>query len=192
MSIYQLKLPIYEKMVLMLIRDLEAKHETVFPSYETIAELCSMSRRKAVLVVKRLVELGLLSKQLRPDKPLKNDSNVYASAPDAPAAEPDSAPCAPYKDPKSLKPKPEEDDIYKPLGNLLSKFRMKSLLSAIVTRLPDIHTYHPSALRYAVYVAWLRMSRGDLLYHPAAWIAEAAKNAQLKIELRTASARAHT
>jgi hypothetical protein len=73
-------LSIYDQMCYMVIRSfMNGKTKEAFPSYDTIAKLGRMSKRKAIDCVKVLVEKGLLKKESRPSGEGKKDntSNVY-------------------------------------------------------------------------------------------------------------------
>lgn len=76
------ELTIYEKMVYVVLRSYaNSQDDTAFPSYETIAKKASMSKRKAIDCVEKLVKLGLLIKEER-KKVSKNGkisptSNLY-------------------------------------------------------------------------------------------------------------------
>lgn len=75
-------LDIYEQMVYIVLRSFTNPREaTAFPSYNTIAKLGRMSRRKAIDCVTRLVEKGLLKKEVRLDvtknRKIRNTSNLY-------------------------------------------------------------------------------------------------------------------
>jgi hypothetical protein len=72
----------HEKMVYIVLRSFANPHKPqVFPSYETIARLGSMTRRHAINCVRRLVELGYINKEVRLDvsknRKIKNTSNLY-------------------------------------------------------------------------------------------------------------------
>lgn len=67
-----LNLDIYEKMVYIYLRRCANNGSIPFPSYQTIGDKCSMSRRKAIDVVKNLIKKDFLQKEKR-----KNQSNVY-------------------------------------------------------------------------------------------------------------------
>lgn len=81
-------LDIYEQMVYIVLRSFTNPREsTAFPSYNTIAKLGRMSRRKAIDSVASLVEKGLLKKEVRLDvtknRKIRNTSNLYTiSAPE--------------------------------------------------------------------------------------------------------------
>ncbi|PPA80792.1 hypothetical protein C4A76_25465, partial [Brevibacillus laterosporus] len=63
-DILKAELTIHEKMTYVVIRSFaNAQDSTAFPSYGTIAEMGSMSRRQAIRCVDSLVEKGLLSKK---------------------------------------------------------------------------------------------------------------------------------
>src|SRR5690625_97976 len=75
-------LDIYEQMVYIVLRSFTNPREsTAFPSYNTIAKLGRMSRRKAIDCVANLVEKGLLKKEVRLDvtknRKIRNTSNLY-------------------------------------------------------------------------------------------------------------------
>jgi Helix-turn-helix domain len=75
-------LDIYEQMVYIVLRSFTNPREaTAFPSYNTIAKLGRMSRRKAIDCVTSLVEKGLLKKEVRLDitknRKIRNTSNLY-------------------------------------------------------------------------------------------------------------------
>lgn len=75
-------LDIYEQMVYIVLRSFASPREaTAFPSYNTIAKLGRMSRRKAIDCVTSLVEKGLLKKEIRLDvtknRKIRNKSNLY-------------------------------------------------------------------------------------------------------------------
>ena len=60
------ELTIYEKMVYVVLRSYaNSQDDTAFPSYDTIAKKASMSKRKAIDCVEKLVKLGLLVKEER-------------------------------------------------------------------------------------------------------------------------------
>jgi hypothetical protein len=75
-------LDIYEQMVYIVLRSFTNPREaTAFPSYNTIAKLGRMSRRKAIDCVTSLVEKGLLKKEVRLDVTkninITKKSNLY-------------------------------------------------------------------------------------------------------------------
>jgi len=75
-------LDIYEQMVYIVLRSFTNPREaTAFPSYNTIAKLGRMSRRKAIDCVTSLTEKGLLKKEIRLDvtknRKIRNTSNLY-------------------------------------------------------------------------------------------------------------------
>src|SRR5699024_6604885 len=75
-------LDIYELMVYIVLRSFTNPREaTAFPSYNTIAKLGRMSRRKAIDCVASLVQKGLIKKEVRMDvtknRKIRNTSNLY-------------------------------------------------------------------------------------------------------------------
>lgn len=85
-----------------------------FPSYNTMAEKCNISRRTAIYAVNSLVERGLLHKEKRSDSGGKeNYSNIYTvetnvrgneiPAPPGEITTPPSAGHSPYKEPDNKK-----------------------------------------------------------------------------------------
>ncbi|WP_322925357.1 helix-turn-helix domain-containing protein [Paenibacillus campi] len=71
---------LYEKMVYLYLCRCANNSAAAFPSYQTIADKCSMSRRKAVNVVDSLIAKNLLSKTIRRGDE-KNQSNLYKVLP---------------------------------------------------------------------------------------------------------------
>lgn len=73
---------IYEQTAYMVLRSFSnARDNSVFPSYETIAKLGRMSRRKAIYAVNGLVIKGLVEKEIRMSATkhgkIRNTSNLY-------------------------------------------------------------------------------------------------------------------
>jgi hypothetical protein len=73
---------IYEQMAYMVLRSFtNARDNSAFPSYETIAKLGRMSRRKAIYAVSSLIEKGLVTKETRLTTSkhgrIRNTSNLY-------------------------------------------------------------------------------------------------------------------
>ncbi len=71
-----LGLDIYEKTAYIYLARC-ANNSQAFPSYRTIADKCSMSRRKAVYVIDKLIEKDLISKTSRRLGPDRHTSNIY-------------------------------------------------------------------------------------------------------------------
>jgi Helix-turn-helix domain len=123
---------IYEQMAYMVLRSFtNARDNSAFPSYETIAKLGRMSRRKAIYAVGSLIEKGLVTKETRLTTSkhgrIRNTSNLYTVKRPAHVMHdmhPQSAECAPtpvhdmHSD--SAQPAPES-------FNLLKKSLRKSL-----------------------------------------------------------------
>jgi hypothetical protein len=137
-------LNIYEKVIYLYLCRCSNQGSPAFPSYTTIAEKCSMSRRKAIDSVQGLLQKGYIIKRTRPSEvsAKEHDSNEYElihkenkgnngggaqhalpSAQDAPPVVNDmhhpSAQGAPYKelDYKELSDK----DIYSQIQNLYNE-----------------------------------------------------------------------
>jgi len=75
-------LDIYEQMVYIVLRSFVNPHKAeAFPSYNTIAKLGRMSRRKAIDVIQSLLEKGLIQKesrfQVKDRKIIRQTSNLY-------------------------------------------------------------------------------------------------------------------
>lgn len=73
---------IYEQMAYIVLRSFaNARDNSAFPSYETIAKLGRMSRRKAIDAVNKLIDKGLVTKETRMTVTkhgrIRNTSNVY-------------------------------------------------------------------------------------------------------------------
>ncbi len=71
---------VYEKLVYLYLCRCANNSAAAFPSYQTIADKCSMSRRKAVNVIDSLIAKKLLSKTIRRGDE-KNQSNLYKVLP---------------------------------------------------------------------------------------------------------------
>lgn len=88
---------VYEKLVYLYLCRCANNSASAFPSYQTIADKCSMSRRKAVNVIDSLITKKLLSKTVRAGDE-KNQSNLYkvlsASAHHAPPSAQGAPPSA--------------------------------------------------------------------------------------------------
>lgn len=65
------------KLVLIFLADYARKHDTCWPGFDKIAEKCGISRRSAIRHVKKLIELGLISKKLKPDNSNLYQLNIY-------------------------------------------------------------------------------------------------------------------
>ena len=72
-----LNLDTYEKLVYIYLARCGNHGGTAFPSYNTIAEKCSMCKRKAIKCVQNLKNEHLLVVQKRPKGNMDNDSNIY-------------------------------------------------------------------------------------------------------------------
>src|SRR5690625_4500608 len=83
LNVDKVELDIYEKMVYIVLRSFCNGHDNAiaFPSYQTIADLGSMSRAKSITVVQSLVEKGIIKKETRLDvsknRKIRNTSNLY-------------------------------------------------------------------------------------------------------------------
>jgi len=69
-------LSVYHKMVMICLLRCGNQNAPAFPSYETIRRRCSISRQKAIDVVKELGDIGLVKKRKR-KKGKKSTSNLY-------------------------------------------------------------------------------------------------------------------
>lgn len=64
-QIWNLPIKSYEKIVLLALRDFADQEDlTCFPSYQTIANKCGLSRRRVIDIVKILISSGLLDKEV--------------------------------------------------------------------------------------------------------------------------------
>lgn len=86
--------------VYTLLLEMAGNKGSCWPSYATIAERCSISRRAAMNAVQALVEAGLVKVTERQrDGTKERTSNVYSildsGAPDSPPSEPPAPPSAP-------------------------------------------------------------------------------------------------
>src|SRR5690554_2422727 len=78
--IFSLEISVYAKLVYVYLNKCADEEGQAFPSYNTIAENCSCSRRKAIEAIKELKEICLLEVQqrkiIKEGKP-SNTSNLY-------------------------------------------------------------------------------------------------------------------
>ena len=91
-SILETNLLTSEKLVYIVIAShATAENQTAFPSYNTIARKASISRRKAIQAVNRLIECGYLYRVRRKDdtNKQKNKSNLYVLFPASQPFNPD-------------------------------------------------------------------------------------------------------
>lgn len=86
-----LDLKLHEKIVYLYLCRC-GNNSTAFPSYNTIAKKCSISRRKAIDVVASLTEKKLLKKYIRKNDYDENQSNIYEVVPLGEYHAPPSAP----------------------------------------------------------------------------------------------------
>lgn len=94
-DIFDCDLKLHDKIVYLYLCRC-GNNSTAFPSYNTIAKKCSISRRKAIDVVEKLQELELIKKQHRKkDNGIENNSNVYQVVPPNENHKGGSAWCAP-------------------------------------------------------------------------------------------------
>lgn len=89
-DIFDLELKLHEKIVYLYLCRC-GNNSTAFPSYNTIAKKCSISRRKAIDVVASLKESGLLKKKIRKKDDFENMSNIYEVVPPSAYRAPGSA-----------------------------------------------------------------------------------------------------
>jgi len=78
--IFDLDLSIYAKMVYVYLNRCADTEGHSFPSYKTIAEKCSCSRRTAIDAIKALQDIGLLSvkkRMMKKNEKLIHTSNLY-------------------------------------------------------------------------------------------------------------------
>lgn len=145
-------LDIYEQMVYVVLRSFSnARDNSAFPSYETIAKLGRMSRRKAIDAVNQLVEKGLVDKETRmtvtKHGKIRNTSNNYTlKRPSQPVhnMHPDSAQRAltPVHDmhPPSAQRAPEHNHLKKSFRKSLKEHNNVSTTSQSVSlfKVPSI------------------------------------------------------
>ena len=67
----------YEKLVYIYLCRCGNNGGQAFPSYNTIAKKCSISKRSAMRAVNRLIELNLVRKEIRPKDNRDNETNIY-------------------------------------------------------------------------------------------------------------------
>lgn len=111
-DIFDEELTLYEKVVYLYLCRC-SNNSTAFPSYNTIANKCSISRRKAIDVVSTLQEKGFLKKYYRTNENFESQSNVYEIIP--PGAQ--HAPRSAGDSPLSEQDAPNKELDYKELEN---------------------------------------------------------------------------
>lgn len=186
-AIYQLDLPVYEKAVLWFLKEFSQDHKDLFPSYDTIAASCGMSRRKAIYVVKKLVELGLASKEVRIEKvaeQTKQSTNLYTlNAPPAPKNQTFSASPAPYKSFKLSLKTEEEEYIYHVFKEQVGKFKIsQEIEQQIINNVPDLLSYSPEAIRRTFKKAMNRIRIGSGIYNLPKWFESTVRNENFYLE----------
>lgn len=87
--IFKQKISVHAKLVYIYLCKCADGNDCSFPSYSTIGENCSISRRTAIEAVKELEAIGLVTKQAQKTKKGDHASNLYIvtdtpSAGDAP------------------------------------------------------------------------------------------------------------
>lgn len=108
-DIFDFDLKIHDKIVYLYLCRC-GNNSTAFPSYNTIAKKCSISRRKAIYVVDNLKGLKLLKKQIRKSEDdSKNMSNVYEVVPPSES----DAPLGELNAPRSEQDAPNKELAYK-------------------------------------------------------------------------------
>ena len=87
--IFKQEISVHAKLVYLYLCRCADGNDCSFPSYSTIGENCSISRRTAIEAVKELEAIGLVIKQIQKTKKGGDTSNLYTvtdcpSAGDAP------------------------------------------------------------------------------------------------------------
>ena len=75
-DIFETDLTNNQKLIYLYLCRCTNNGKTAFPSYQTIANKCGMSKRNAIYCVKVLIERSFIVKQYRV-KEGKNNSNLY-------------------------------------------------------------------------------------------------------------------
>ncbi|MED4456177.1 helix-turn-helix domain-containing protein [Metabacillus fastidiosus] len=122
-DIFELDLEWHEKLVYLYICRCGNNSEA-YPSYNTIAKKCSISKRKVIDVVNALVQKGLIKRQHRKNNNDENQTNLYIiidpatidSAHNAPPSEHDAPSSAPDSSP-SAEDAPNKELVFKELEN---------------------------------------------------------------------------
>ena len=104
-SIFDLDLPLtlQDKIIYIFLSRCSNQGAQAFPSYNTMAKKCGMSKRMAQYSISHLEACGLLEKEVRPKKNKENFTNIYilndpsaySAPPGAHSASLPSAPGAP-------------------------------------------------------------------------------------------------
>jgi DNA-binding Lrp family transcriptional regulator len=203
--IYELNLPVYEKAVLWFLKEFAQEHEEIFPFYDTIAANCGMSRRKAIYVVKKLVEAGIIDKTHRAKEvngEIRQDTNVYdyvdvdvyvhvneikrdedyaSPAPEIKR----SAPDAPYISLLNSIKTEEEEYKYITFKQQVTKYKIPSEMTRrIIQEVPAILTYSPEAIIRTFKKAMNRVRIGGGLFNLPKWFATTIRNEQFYLDLQ--------
>ena len=200
-----------ERVVLMFIRYVTAKHGTAFPSYETIAKHCGIVRRTAINVVKRLVEKNQLAKEHRykiasadqheGKSELRQLSNTYSSVESEEIALSESSNSldnlnelsqnSPYKA-SSLKSIITEEDnkyTYVPFDSQIKRYQIpNSIKSAILDYISvygDIRQFSSQAISLAFAKGIYRIKSGVKFVNFPKWIATTIRNEEFIISQKT-------
>ena len=151
------ELDIYEQMVYIVLRSFTNPRDvTAFPSYNTIAKLGRMSRRKAIDCVTSLTEKGLLKKEVRFDvtksRKIRNTSNLYT-----------------VKSPKEIHPvnqervsefKPVAKPVRKEAANK-SKANIDSNLNYEKNQIIQLLNTHNIEVKDSILAKWLKLEKEE-------------------------------
>lgn len=200
-----------DRLVLVYLRSLAEELGAAFPSYETIAAKCGISRRTAINAVKRLVEGKLIKKDHRykddvaaeAPKAIRQTSNSYRvsiadESSSAPLADEVMPPSAPERS-SSFNPviKTEEENIkthahaetpYLPFESEIENHAIPSeIRSAILAYIVNVRQYSAEAIRNAFGKAAARIKAGVKFDNFPKWVAVAIRNEDFALSQRPKS-----
>jgi hypothetical protein len=185
-KIYTLEYTIYEKAVLWFLREFAEEHETLFPSYDTIAASCGMSRRKAISVIKKLVEDGVIEKEQRIKSNGKQTSNELRLC-DALLLDKEKPSHAPYKSSSLKSLKLEEEEIIfsgsAVFESEILRYRIpKYIRTKILSQVPNLLVFSSDAIIRTFKKAMNRIRYGGGVYNLPKWFATTLCNEQFYLD----------
>ena len=135
----------YEKLIYIYLCRCGNNSGQAFPSYNTIAEQCSINRRTAIEGVANLIKNGLLEKKSRTKKCSgEDDSNIYfVLNPKRPPSEPGAPPSEPSA-PQGSEPSAPPSDPGAPKKELYKKNYIKKELIKYSTQFLEWYSLYPN------------------------------------------------
>jgi len=162
------------------------KYEKAYPSIPVIARAAGMCTRKCADHIKELVQLGRVVKTPRWENG-RQLSNLYEIVHvDADYKRSYKSSKKSYKVfNKSFKLN-DEENIHMPAAKQFSKFHMDAIFPDVAKEIQNLNEYSLESIGRALKKAYMRIRYGSGLYNPVLWIAQAIRNEQLVIDIKTA------